>query len=153
MPLHFCQVLAKALRKAAKDKGNLNYTTVQNILGIYDDSGSGNSQYSGRVAQGYEGHHSDDAERGPEVTDVMMLNLAKCFTSEQQLVVLGLRLGLPHHRLQARLCDYRYGVVTAACHVLMEWFHSVPDKKQAYNYLCSALEEANMVFLIEKLTK
>ena len=41
----------------------------------------------------------------------------------------------------------------AAYDTLMECFHSMPDKKQAYNYLCSALEEANMVFLIKELTK
>ena len=98
-------------------------------------------------------YHSDDAERGPEVTEVMMSNLAKCITSDEQLVVLGLRLGLPHHRLQASLCNNRYNIFRAAYVTLMEWYHSEPDKKQAYNCLCSALEKANMMFLIEKLTK
>ena len=79
--------------------------------------------------------------------------LSERITSVAQLRVLVLRLGIPHHRLEASLCNNRSSIEMAAYDTLMEWFHSVPDKEQAYNYLCSALEEANMVFLIKELTK
>ena len=77
--------------------------------------------------------------------------LAQKISGAEQLRVLALRLGVPPYRIDAHLHNYRLDISMAAFGTLHEWTRDQSDKKQAYQRLRQALEEANMASLIENL--
>ena len=117
----------------------MNYTTVQKILGIPDDT----SRTKETTAT--------TEEEKPELTDFMILRLAQQITFEEEFRVLATKgLRVPYHRLQASLYNHCF-IQMAAHETLREWSISFENRKMAYLKLCEALRETNMSHHIRAL--